>query len=244
MEQEIENAEQKKNIKQVSFNILKLIGFMILALVPLQILVILISFQNQFSTMVNSVLGIVYFILTIIIIMFLWKRYIRYSKENVQKIGLRDFGFAFLFFLIARVIAVVGTLSITWIHGEETSANDEALMSITENSGEFFAFYFVLFILSLSILIPIAEELTYRGIGTNLFFRKKSFWLPLLVTSTVFGLVHTPTNIISFLLYGFMGVVFFLAYYRRKNILDSMLVHIFNNGLAAIVLALDFIGVF
>jgi len=244
MEQEIENAEQKRNIKQVSFNILKLIGFMILALVPLQILVILISFQNQFSTMVNSVLGIVYFILTIIIIMFLWKRYIRYSKENVQKIGLRDFGFAFLFFLIARVIAVVGTLSITWIHGEETSANDEALMSISENSGDFFAFYFVLFILSLSILIPIAEELTYRGIGTNLFFRKKSFWLPLLVTSTVFGLVHTPTNIISFLLYGFMGVVFFLAYYRRKNILDSMLVHIFNNGLAAIVLALDFIGVF
>src|SRR5699024_11892600 len=99
--------------------------FIILALYYFKILIIIISFQNQFSTMVNSVLGIVYFILTIIIIMFLWKIYIRYSKENVQKIGLRDFGFAFLFFLIARVIAVVGTLSITWIHGEETSANDE-----------------------------------------------------------------------------------------------------------------------
>lgn len=243
MEQKNSNAEPERNIKQILFNVLKFIGFMILATVPLQILIILIVLQSQLSTMVNSVLGIIYFMLTIIIIIFLWKKYFKYSKEKVKKIGLRDFGFAFLYFLIVRIIAVVGTLLITWIHREEMTANDEALMSITDNLGDF-TFYFVLFVLTLSILVPIAEELAYRGIGTNLLFSRKSFWLPLIITSSVFGLMHVPTNITSFLIYGFMGVVFFLSYYRRKNILDVMLVHILNNSLPAIVMVLAFLGVF
>lgn len=242
--EQINNTKRERNMKQRLFSILKFIGFMILSLAPLQILVILIGSQSQFSTMVNSVFGIVFFVLTISIIIFLWKKYIRYSNEKAQKIGLRDLGFAFLFFLMARVIAVVGTLLITWIHGEDMTANDEAIMSITDNSGDFLAFYFFLFVLSLSILVPIAEELTYRGIGANLLFSKKRFWLPLIITSLVFGLMHTPTNIISFLMYGCMGVVFFLSYHRRKNILDSILVHIFNNGLPAIVITLEFMGVF
>lgn len=241
MEQRNDNTAHKRErgIGQILLNILKFVGFMLLALVPLQLILILISMQDRFSTIANSVLAIICFLLIIAIIMFLWNRYYKYSKEKAQKIGWRDIGFALLFFLITRVIAMGGTLLITLVYGEEMTANDEALMSIGDSN--IFVLYFVLFTLSIGILVPLVEELTYRGIGMHLFFRKNSFWLPLIVTSSIFGLIHTPTNIISFLIYGLLGTVFFLSYYRRKNILDSMLVHIFNNILGAIFLLVSYI---
>ncbi|GAF66825.1 hypothetical protein BTS2_3730 [Bacillus sp. TS-2] len=242
MEQEINQLEQDRNKKSIFVSILKFIGFMVVALAPMLIVGTLIGMQSEFSTLTNSILGVLYIVLSIFIIIFLWKKYKKYSKEKIQKIGLRDIGFALLFFLIARVIAIVGTLLITMIYGSEMTANDEALMALTGPSADSFVFFSVLFILSISIIVPITEELTFRGIGTNLLFKKQSFWLPLIITSTIFGLLHTPTDIISFLLYGFLGVVFFLAYYRRKNILDAILVHILNNSLAGIVFLLELLG--
>src|SRR5699024_3589837 len=159
----------------------------------------------------------------------------RYAKEKMQSIGWRDIGIALLFFLVARVIAIGGTYLIQWMYGEEMTANDEAIDSIT-NSDSTFTFYLVLFALTIGITGPIVEEFVFRGIGANLLFKKHVFWLPLIITSAIFGLMHTPTHIISFLLYGLIGVILFLAYNRRRNILDSILVHILNNILSAILL--------
>lgn len=230
---------QEVSIGQVLLNAMKYVGFLVLALVPIRIVPILMRMQDQFSIVVNSILGVTGLAVIISILMFLWNRYYKYSKEKIQKIEWRDIGFALLFFLITRVIAVVGTLLLALIYGDEMSANDEVILSIGDNNT--FTLYFFLFVFSLGILVPIVEELVYRGIGTNLLFKKQTFWLPLIVTSSIFGLIHIPENIVSFLVYGFMGVVYFLSYYRRKNILDSMLVHILNNGVIAIFLAISYI---
>ena len=237
---EKENTVRRRGIGTIVLSILKFIGFMVLALVPMQMVMMLLGIQDYFSTIVNSILGLICFILIVFIIIFLWNRYYTYSKEKVEKIGLRDLGYAILFFVIARVIAVGGTFLISLLYGEEMTANDEALMSLIDYSNTF-VLYFILFVLSLGILVPIAEELVYRGIGTNLLLKNRTFWLPLIITSIIFGLMHTPTNVISFLLYSSIGVVFFLAYYRRKNIVDSILVHILNNGLSAIFLLAPYI---
>lgn len=240
MEEKQEYTVPKRSVGKIIFNIIKFVGFMALALLPMQMVVILIEMQDELSTGINSILGIICFLLIITVILFLWNRYFTYAKEEVQKIGWRDLRFALLFFLIARVIAIVGTLLLTWLYGEEMTANDEALNSITDDASAF-ALYFMLFVLAMGILVPIAEELTYRGIGTHLLFKKHAFWLPLIITSIIFGLMHTPTNIIAFFLYGLIGVVCYLAYYRRKNILDSMLVHILNNGVSAVFLFVSYI---
>ena len=232
--------EQKRSFGRVLLNILKLVGFIILALIPIQVIVVLIEMQDQFSTVVNSILAIASLIITILIIMFLWNRYYKYTKEKVQKMGLRDIGIAFLFFLAARVVAIVGTLLINWVYGEDMTANDAALMSITDGSNTF-VLYFLMFVLAIGFLVPIVEELAYRGIATHLLFRKKTLWLPLIITSAIFGFLHTATDIISFLLYSSIGAILFLSYYRRKNILDSMLVHILNNGVSAIFMLLLYI---
>src|SRR5699024_12692994 len=127
-----------------------------------------------------------------------------------------------------------------WLHDEESTANDDILMSIATPEGTF-APYYVLFLIAVGMLVPIIEELAFRGICTHLRFKKHTYWLPLVVTATIFGLMHNPTNVISFVLYGSIGVVFFIAYQRRKNILDSMLGHILHNEIGGAFLLVMFI---
>src|SRR5699024_4449350 len=117
---------------------------------------------------------------------------------------------------------------------------DEILMSIANPEGTF-APYYILFLLAVGMLVPIIEELAFRGIGTQLLFKTHTYWLPLIVTSTIFGFMHTPTTVISFILYGSIGVVFFIAFQRRKNIISSMFVHILHNGIGVALLLVMFI---
>lgn len=230
-------VKEKVSVKRIVLNVFKFIGFMILALVPLQLIVILMGLQDRFSVGVNSIFGAVYLAITVGIIMLLRCKYLKYaSSEGKWSLTARDIGFALLYFFLMRVVATVGTLMINLVYDEDMSANDEALQSLTGAAEMSFMPYYVLFLLTLAVLVPIAEELTYRGIGVNLFFKRHRFWLPLIFTSTIFGLIHSPTNIISFLLYGSLGVLFFLAYNRRRNVVDSILVHILNNGIAAVAL--------
>lgn len=218
-------------------NVIKLFGFILLSLIPAMIMIILISYQGQLPTLLNIMLGLIVFIFTILIILFLGNKYFKYSKEKIQSMGWSDIGYAFLFLVLARIFFETGTLLTRKIYGEEMVANDEEIINLVVNSNSFI-FYSILLVFLLIILIPIIEELVYRGIATHILFGKGSFWLPLIIISTVFGLMHTPTNIISFFMYVFLGVVFFLSYFRRKNILDAILVHILNNAVAFIFLLL------
>lgn len=240
MLQSYDHSIAKRSIGRIFLDILKFVGFIILALIPMQMIVTLIMMQDQLSTTANSILGIICFLLIVLIILFLWNRYSTYSNENTQKIRGRDIGFAFLFFLLALFISIAGTSLIAWLYGGETTANEEGLMIIDEEARSF-ALYFILFVLATAILVPMAEELTFRGIGKHLLFQKSKFWLPLIMTSVIFGLMHTPTNIIAFFLYSLIGVVCFLAYHRRKNILDSMLVHILNNSFSTLPILASYI---
>src|SRR5699024_3168100 len=165
-------------------------------------------------------------------IWFLWNRYKAYAKEKIKSIQGGDIGFVLLFYFLGRVIAIGGSALLQPISGEEPTANDQIVHSMTDKYT--FALYLIGFVLSVGILVPIIEELTYSGIAVNLLFRKGRFWAPLIVTSLIFGSLHASTDIISFSIYVLMGVIFFLAYNRRKNIMDSIMVHILNNIFGAI----------
>src|SRR5699024_700308 len=118
------------------------------------------------------------------------------------------------------------------IYGEEATANDQIINSMTDKYT--FSLYLIGFVLSVVILVPIIEELTYRCIAVNLLFKMGRFWAPLIETSLLFGSLNPLKDIISFSIYVLMGVIFFLAYNRRKNIMDSIIVHILNNIFGAI----------
>lgn len=220
-------------------SVLKILGFMILISIPSAMLLFFLGYQDKLSNSVNAILGFIVFVLEIIVILFLWKRYYKYSKESIRNVGWRDIGFVFLYLALARAFFEGGTFLINWVYGETMTANDAEIMDVLVNE-KMFITYNVLLILSLTILSPIMEELIFRGIATNLLFKKNAFWLPLIILSTIFALLHGPTNIISFFMYGSLGVFFFLAYFRRRSILDAILVHILNNIVALIFLFISF----
>lgn len=224
---------------KIFLNVLKVLGIICLSLTCNSIPIVLLWVQNDLSTPIKWLLGITYVIFILAVIFFLWKKLSAHDKENLfkQPIKLKDFGFVVLYWLAARIIAAGGTVIITALTGASSTANDEALMSVaTYFSGGFF-FYTVLYCLLIGIFGPIIEEMAYRAFPTYLLFNGKLTWVTGVVTTAIFALPHA-TTILEFILYFGMGSAFYLAYRRRGNIKDSMLVHILNNISGAILFLL------
>ena len=84
------------------------------------------------------------------------------------------------------------------------------------------------------IIGPYLEELLFRGILKETLFMKYRFWLPFIISSIIFSSQHLSTNIFSYAIYFLMGCVLYLAYNRRRNIKDSMMVHMLNNSVSTL----------
>lgn len=150
---------------------------------------------------------------------------------------LVDWGYLALFWLIGRVIAIVGTLLNQAWSGQEISTNDAAIHTLAGFIKGGFPLYTALFVLVIALIAPIMEELAFRGFPMTDLFRGKSLKVAGLVTSLVFALPHA-TNIVEFVMYTCMGILLFVTYQRRGNLRDSILLHIFNNLFPAITLLL------
>lgn len=143
------------------------------------------------------------------------------SKDIMKDIGL---------FLAMRILVTL--ISISFISGQ--TKNDTAIASFIPKDKS--SLYFILFVLILMFVGPILEELVFRGILINLFFKDQFKWLAILVSGLVFSSMHLSDSVASFLLYFLMGAIFAFAYTRKRNIRDSILIHILNNMLAAYAL--------
>ncbi|WP_086445043.1 CPBP family intramembrane glutamic endopeptidase [Candidatus Enterococcus lemimoniae] len=136
-------------------------------------------------------------------------------------------------FVLARVIAIGGTLLLN-TQGSETTANDAAIQMIFTGENP------LLIILLLGISAPIMEEIVFRG-GIIGYWLEKIPVVAIAISSIAFGLVHGPTNLISFLIYGLMGLIMSVAYYKTQRLEVSIAIHFLNNILAAIVIALGMV---
>lgn len=92
---------------------------------------------------------------------------------------------------------------------------------------------FFLMILGAVILAPISEEILFRGL---VFEKLKSIYtLPwtIVLSGLIFGIYHL--NILQGVNTFIMGMVLSFVYYYRRNIMDTILIHIVNNFFALTV---------
>jgi hypothetical protein len=85
------------------------------------------------------------------------------------------------------------------------------------------------------ILIPISEELFFRGALYGWLRRRYRVWVAVLASATVFGLAHFDSLgviISSFI----MGLVIALVYEYTRSLWTAIAIHIFNNSLAVVLL--------
>jgi len=96
---------------------------------------------------------------------------------------------------------------------------------------------FLITLIGVGILIPIAEELYFRGLLHNWFAEHFNYWPRVLLSSAVFGLGHFDSVgvvISSFI----MGIFIAIAYERTKTLWLPIAIHAVTNGGSIILLYL------
>jgi uncharacterized protein len=94
---------------------------------------------------------------------------------------------------------------------------------------------FIITLLGVGILIPIAEELYFRGLIHNWFAEHFRFWPRVLLSSAIFGLGHFDS--IGVVISSFvMGVVIAIAYERTQTLWLPIAIHAVTNSAAIVLL--------
>jgi membrane protease YdiL (CAAX protease family) len=94
---------------------------------------------------------------------------------------------------------------------------------------------YTLFYVAVVVLTPIKEEFLFRGVLHRFLEVRYSFWLGLIVSSVVFGILHFGFPISA----GIMGIVFVALYRLTKSIVPSIFLHIVWNLIASFILTLS-----
>ena len=114
---------------------------------------------------------------------------------------------------------------------QTTTANQQVINNLVSESSLISSFFLIV------LIAPICEEIICRGIiPTKLFQGYEKFgyvigWL-------IFLLAHMPSNLPSFLIYGWMSVVLTWTAYRTRRLEMSISVHMLLNSISFILLAL------
>lgn len=225
--------------------ILSFIGLIILGIIINITPMILIATQDRTPIPLRWGLSVGYLALVIIIINWLWNKYNKSVSATVlaQPFTWKDFGKAFLYYLPTRLIAILGTIVMQFLSGNSVTANDAALQTTNEQAQKMFVIYFIIFHITIGLFAPIYEELVYRGMFTTYFFKTKGMVVKLLVSSSIFSLVHlsVQSHPSEFIIYFALGAILYLAYARRGNIKDAMMVHFLNNFLLVLFSIISYI---
>ncbi|RIM45845.1 CPBP family intramembrane metalloprotease [Staphylococcus cohnii] len=230
------NVEPKGNR---AVNILIFIGLMFLVSSP-TILAgsIIYSAANRANVWIVIGIALIGIIWTVLMMwLFRWFYNKRSYETQQHQFQLKDILINILWLIGIRITIGIFTIIMQSIYNEDTSENDKIFINQIEQLQHLSISSVIALLFFLIIIVfvaPYLEELLFRGIFKETIFRKSAFLLPLIISSVIFSSLHGSTNWISFLMYITLGMGFYMAYNRRKNLKDSMMVHMLNNAFAGI----------
>ncbi|MBL1227750.1 CPBP family intramembrane metalloprotease [Enterococcus sp. BWB1-3] len=187
----------------------------------------LIGGQTSLSPM-NIFITIIITVATIVITMQLAKK-LGLCNFKWDWLTKRNIGFILLCYIAGRVVVIGGTFLGEILYGQKTTANDELIGKIF--SGESPILLFML----IAVAAPIMEEIVFRGGIMGLMFKEHPF-IGLAVSSIIFGLMHSATTLIEFMIYALLGFIMAYAYKKTERLEVAIAVHFVNNAIAAIAL--------
>ena len=161
-----------KKIAHIGLGILKLLGLIVLVMVINGIPMLFLAKGQNLPIYTETLLVLTYLVLVFFAIRTLWRRYQTHISKDVKVLSFSwgDFGKALLFFLVARVVAVVGTYLNILLTGQSTTSNDNALQSLGKIMSVDHIFFALLYLMTVAVIAPIIEELVYRGLATIFFY--------------------------------------------------------------------------
>lgn len=168
-------------------------------------------------------------IFTFVVYLFCIKRYkLSWKDIGIWKLSWKNLLWTFVA-VISLIVVSIGVLMIMEKLGisfenskTETIQDDKSIYS------------FCIAVIGAAVISPIYEEILYRGVFYTFFRDRYGIWGGMLISSTIFTVVHIPTyntlpvNFLS-------GVVFAWLYEKTNSILSAMIAHALFNFIAVLL---------
>ena len=136
--------------------------------------------------------------------------------------SLNAWGMIGLTYLGIYIVTRIGAM-VMMMEGVSNSTNQATIENIHMNP-------FVLITFTV-IMAPIVEELVFRGILMGRVFNPDSI-VGLILSSLLFGLVHTPNSIGVWIVYAGMGFALGTVYRKFQKLEYCIIAHMINNSIA------------
>lgn len=150
-----------------------------------------------------------------------------FSKTQEKEDG-RALLWVGLGFVALTVVKLLGGILLYLQHGADANTVNQAAL---EKAG----LHPILLFTLAAIAAPVVEELIFRGLLFGKLFGHRSI-IGLLLSSFLFGLIHMPSDLGSWFIYGGMGLVLGFVYLRTNKLAYTMWIHFLNNGIAVMLM--------
>ena len=220
----------EQNKKGFKLFIILLLAYMAVHVLYTKILLRFIDMPMQYSVMLQM---ISYIVLGSVGIVLFWNE----LKEGIS-LWKEHTGKTLCLFVVAYVLdSLLSNLAffpIMYLNADYQSLNEH---SVAELQGKFPA---LLLIIALGIMGPVTEEVIFRLAPISLTEKKSKRIIVVLITATLFMLVHMHAFTVEEFLYNIphfvTGVIYGLVMVLSRNVTIPIFLHILNN-LPAIILA-------
>ncbi|KRN04098.1 CPBP family intramembrane glutamic endopeptidase [Holzapfeliella floricola] len=202
-----------------------------------QLLLVFLQMPKEVMSL-GYVLGIVLRLAVAAVVVYGIYRYYRYllEKDNPRQFMTKQTKFGFdkvmlVLGLFVVLIIVQVVINLVLLKNQPESANQVKIIEFVKGNN----FLFGLFVV---VIGPILEEIIFRGLFFDLFFKQSSNLkntLGIILNGLLFGLAHTSFQFnLSLVTYAVMGMMFAAIYLKTKDLRCSTGVHMLNNLLSFI----------
>ncbi|PTG93480.1 CPBP family intramembrane glutamic endopeptidase, partial [Staphylococcus capitis] len=118
---------------------------------------------------------------------------------------------------------LIQLLNVFFLQNVPSVSNQNYLEQMVSNSS------IGLIILTIGIIIPVIEECVLRAFVIKGIFRGLPF-LGSIVSVILFTIMHGPTNIWEYLIFGSSGIIYVFTFLKTQRLEVPILIHILNNS--------------
>lgn len=223
------NADTLKWSQLILF-LLSFIGFLILFGIIIDLYG---AFYNKdiIDKFTTSYPAIILEAVVFIIVFALFKSVRRFTLKAIDFSVLRSkktylyVALGFIFFMVTQYIFIY----VLKVDNPMQQQDDLGLNQLSST------FDYIIYAFLIVLVVPIKEEILFRGIFHRFFetkYPRYGFWLGLIISSVIFGLLHFGVEVSAIV----MGATFVILYWLTKSLVTSMLLHMTWNLLGIILI--------
>ena len=212
--------------KDVSWSKKELITILSIITVSLGILLLILKLLNLDIIYLAIFFDVGFFLITLSVFLY----FLRNKKYSLFPSGISFKWFFFSFLLVILVVIVGGGLSellSSFLNIESSSVSKELL-------SDDLWLNILQFKIVASMLVPITEELIFRGLIFKFIRQHKGFIFSAIMSSLIFSVLHFNLEMLPFTL--ILGFITAFAFEKTNSLFYPILIHMLVNGLASSML--------